>query len=200
MLEVYGDLRVKGKTILENIELKLEKGFYILVGPNGAGKTSLMKAITGFRGYEVNKVIFNGEDITSLPLYERAKRGIVYVYQNPPTNLNITLDDLEDALGIIVPNTLEFSDKVLFKEFSGGEAKFLDFLISYSLKPKVFLLDEIDSQLDINRIKKVAEMLNDYDGITIISTHTLKILEFLRKDKIEGFLEIKDGKLLKRER
>jgi Fe-S cluster assembly ATP-binding protein len=103
---------------------------------------------------------------------------------------------LEKALGVELDLPESFKEKRLFREFSGGEAKFVDFLIALSLKPKVMLIDELDSQLDSEKIEVACKLLANYfkerGGIFILSTHVGKVLDLL---PIKEVFKIKDGRV-----
>ncbi len=183
-------VKINNKEILKDINLEFEDGVYAIRGPNGSGKTTLLKTIAGFyKSY--GKIIFNEKDITNISLNERAKLGIIYAYQVLPLDLEIKLRDLlrtlkeKNLLKKEFDIFTKFKNKILFKEFSGGEAKLIDFFIALSLDPKVFLIDEIDSGLDEKNIELVGNVLKKLKGKTIIlTTHTGKILEYLKPKKI----------------
>ena len=129
-------VEVAGKTILNNVNMEIPKGqTHILFGPNGSGKTSLMMTIMGFSGYNVihGKIIFKGEDITDMPINERARLGIGVSFQRPPTinglptrniveicdrNRSVDVDELAKEL-----NFTDLLDRDVNLNFSGGEIK-----------------------------------------------------------------------------
>ncbi|AAR38929.1 NEQ074 [Nanoarchaeum equitans Kin4-M] len=170
-LSIKGIIYVKNKPLL-NVDLEFTNGFYKIVGPNGSGKTTLLKTIAGFPEYKIDgHIIFNGEPIHGLPLYERAKKGIFYLSQVLPNEVGY-LKDILYALNIKDPELDRFRDKFLFKELSGGESRIIDFLITKNLNPKVLLLDEVETHLDKNNLQKIIDYLKNFKGIAIIVTHT----------------------------
>ena len=179
----------RDRKILTDISLDLEAGkLYILKGGNGAGKTTLLNAIAGLENYSIEgNLYFEGDDKTKLPLEERVKRGIILVPQHLPKDTEVKLSDFISALkkkyNILNKEFFErFSNRILFKDFSGGESKLIDFYLALSLKPKLLLIDELDSGLDENNTKLVAKELNAFlerGGTILLVTHHKKILEHL---------------------
>ena len=186
---------IDSKQVLKNINLEFTEGVYVIKGPNGSGKSTLLKTIAGYPYKIQGKIFFENKDITSLPMHERVKLGIVLSHQMPPKDLEIQVKDLiwaleKKSLIKYVPKELEnFLKRKMYEEFSGGEAKLVDFLVSYALDPKVFLIDEIDSGLDERNIELVGKLLSQMKNrIIILTTHTGKILEYL-KPKVIIYLE-----------
>ena len=145
---------VKGRPILSKIDLAVNPGeVHVLFGPNGAGKTSLIMTIMGFHGYEVTsgRILFNDEDITHLPINERAQRGIGISFQRPPTIRGLKMQQFlgicnrygQDIEQLSYDLALqEFMDRDINDGFSGGEIKRSEMLQLMLQKPSLVLLDE----------------------------------------------------------
>jgi Fe-S cluster assembly ATP-binding protein len=184
------------KSIISDISLEIKKGhIHYLMGPNGSGKSTLALSIVGYPEYEVEgEIVFEGQDITRLAPDKRAKLGLFLSMQYPPTIKGVTiLSLLKNAYQAIhgKVNVLEFRKQVLAEVgklglgaeilsrhvndgFSGGERKRLELLQLIILKPKLAILDEPDSGLDIDAIKLMSKELNrlSRDGMTfLIITH-----------------------------
>ena len=148
-------IAIGGKQILHDINLEIKPGeVHVLFGPNGTGKSTLIGAIMGFSRFEVlsGKIIFNGEDVTSLPVYERARRGIGVMIQRPPTVRGLSVRQLTeicaDGKGAEVDKLAEKMNMTAFLErsvnegFSGGEIKRSELLQLMAQQPDLLLLDE----------------------------------------------------------
>jgi Fe-S cluster assembly ATP-binding protein len=195
------------KIIIENLSFNLTKGkIHYLMGPNGSGKSTLALAIMGYPEYEVEgDIIFEAENITKISSDKRAKLGIFLSMQYPPAIKGVTiLSLLKNAYQAIYGqvNVVEFRKKVIFEleklglkaeilsryindGFSGGERKRLELLQLIILKPKLAILDEPDSGLDIDAIKLMSSELNKLsrEGMTfLIITHLGQLA--LQPDKI----------------
>lgn len=205
MLEV-NDLivKVEDKIILNGINMILQRSeSYIMFGPNGSGKTTLIKAIMGMPPYEVSsgKIIFMGEDITEKTVDERAKLGISMGFQYPPEISGIKLSDLlkqcldkdvEDSFNekerelINVFNLNDFLDRNINVGFSGGERKRSELLQMIFLKPKLLLLDEPDSGVDVESLKIISSEVQRYieksGSSALIVTHKGDILEYIKSE------------------
>jgi Fe-S cluster assembly ATP-binding protein len=195
-------VRVEGKTILENVSFSLRKGqSHILFGPNGSGKTTLLSAIMGLPSYEVTsgKLFFDGKDITNASVDERAKLGMVVSFQNPPEITGVKLSDLlklcigkpseedfnaEEKELIETFKLTSFLSRDLNVGFSGGERKRSEVLQLMFLKPKLLLLDEPDSGVDVVSLKLIATAIQRYmeksGSSALIITHKGDILEYIK--------------------
>lgn len=168
------DLSVKvgGREVLKNVDLIINPGeVHILFGPNGAGKTSLLMTLMGFQGYHVTsgRIILDGEDITRLPVNERAKRGLGISFQRPPTIRGLKTAQLLDicnrygqdieklSYDLALQN---FMDRDINFGFSGGEIKRSEILQLMLQKPSVALLDEPESGVDLENIVILGEAIN----------------------------------------
>jgi Fe-S cluster assembly ATP-binding protein len=188
---------INEKIIVKNVNLEIKKGeLHVIIGPNGSGKTTLLASIIGLPYVKIcsGKIIFEGKDITNLPSYERAKLGISLAFQNVPNFKTIKLEEIVNEISkkfnsnkkelISILKIENLLSKKIFYEFSGGERKRVEFFLSLLQNPKILLLDEIDSGVDIDTINIFAKVINDLINkeITIILvTHYGNILEKLKK-------------------
>jgi len=203
MLEVK-DLSVKvdGKLILKDLNFNLKEGIsHILFGPNGSGKTTLISALMGLPGYEVTsgKILFQGMDITDKSVDERAKLGIIVSFQNPPEITGVKLGDLlklclsktetdefsaEEMKQIESFQLTSFLNRDINMGFSGGERKRSEILQMIFLKPKLLLLDEPDSGVDVESLRMIAMEIQKYvessGSSALIITHKGDILEYIK--------------------
>ena len=172
---VIEDLAVEvgGKPILNHINMEIPEGeTHILFGPNGSGKTSLMMTIVGFSGYKVThgKMTFKGEDITYMPIHERAKLGVGVSFQQPPTINGLKTKDLvalcagdkpADIEGLAdLLNFRDFLERDVNRNFSGGEIKRSELLQLMAQQPDLVLLDEPESGVDLENIVLLGEVVN----------------------------------------
>ena len=190
------------KIILNGVDMALQKNEnYIMFGPNGSGKTTLINVIMGMQPYEVvsGKIVFMGEDITEKTVDERAKLGISMEFQYPPEITGIRLSDLlklcsgkglkddfnEEERDLIKAFKLsDFMDRNINVGFSGGERKRSELLQMIFLKPKLILLDEPDSGVDVESLKLIASEVQRYiensGSSALIVTHKGDILEYFK--------------------
>jgi len=207
---------VGGKTILNHINMEIPEGeTHILFGPNGSGKTSLMMTIIGFSGYQVThgKITFKGEDITYMPIHERARLGVGVSFQRPPTINGLKTKDLValcargksadvDGLADLL-NFKGFLERDVNRNFSGGEIKRSELLQLMAQQPDLVLLDEPESGVDLENIVLLGEVVNTLlergvnhpRGIlehahlkkrtksALVITHTGHILDYITADK-----------------
>ncbi|MBI5803529.1 Fe-S cluster assembly ATPase SufC [Candidatus Pacearchaeota archaeon] len=217
--ELY--VETESKEILKGINLDLEKGkIYTLMGPNGSGKSTLANVIMGNTKYKVKegKIFFEERDITNLPINERARMGIFMSFQFPveipgvPTN--VFLRQAHNSVAEKKKSFLEFQKKVseesksigikdelleryVNEGFSGGEKKLSEILQMSVLNPKFIILDEIDSGLDIDFLKRVSEKIRNFmnkDKTILIITHHAKVLDYLEVDKV---FMMQEGKIIR---
>jgi Fe-S cluster assembly ATP-binding protein len=203
MLEVKDlSVKVEGKTILKNVSFSLKSGVsHILFGPNGSGKTTLISTLIGLPGYEVTsgKILFMGEDITNKSVDERAKLGIVVSFQSPPEITGVKLGDVlklclgkstnddfseEEKRQIEAFRLTNFLDRDLNVGFSGGERKRSEILQLIFLKPRLLLLDEPDSGVDVESLRLIATEIQNYTEATgassLIITHKGDVMEHVK--------------------
>jgi Fe-S cluster assembly ATP-binding protein len=174
-LLVIDDLRVEvqGKEILRHVDLKINRGeTHALFGPNGSGKTTLLMSIMGFPTYHVTggKIVFKGQDITSLPLNERAKIGIGLSFQRPPTIRGVKTRQILEIFGkgegeiksmALRLDFEEFLDRDLNDGFSGGEIKRSELLQLMAQNPDCLLLDEPESGVDLENIALIGRVIEE---------------------------------------
>jgi Fe-S cluster assembly ATP-binding protein len=206
--------------ILKGINFSIEKGkVYALMGPNGSGKSTLAYAIMGHPNYKVcsGKIIFNGEDITELSVDERARKGIFLSFQNPKEIPGVSVANfLKSALRAQGREDLSASEiydflqekmrflgfeshllrRHLNEGFSGGEKKMMEILQLLVLNPRLAILDELDSGLDIDALRSVARGIHFFvkeNKSLLIITHYKRLLEYVKPDRLIVF---KDGKVV----
>ena len=215
---------IDGKTILDGLSLEIPAGeIHAIMGPNGAGKSTLSYVLTGKPGYEVTggTAILDGEDLLSLAPNERAARGVFLSFQYPIeipgvpalTFLRTALNAQHKARGegeLSAPDFLrlvraragalkidfDMLKRSLNVGFSGGEKKRAEILQMALLKPKMCILDETDSGLDIDALKLVSEGVNALRGpdrSMLVITHYQRLLNHIVPDVVHVF---SDGKVV----
>ena len=213
---------VDDKEIVKGVSLTVNEGeLHVIMGPNGSGKTTLAKAIMGHPQLKITSgdILADGKSIKDMKVNERAKLGIFLQFQNPIEIEGLgLLNFLNSARGALTNEALQYKDfmneiKSTSKElalkdeligrslnhgFSGGEKKKMEILQMHILKPKIAILDEPDSGLDIDAVKVVASSVDKMQkernmGLLVI-THYSRILEYMEPK----FIHImKDGKIVK---
>lgn len=216
MLQIE-DLQVEleGKVILKHIDLEIKPGeTHVLFGPNGSGKTSLLMTIMGYPQYKVisGKMFFKGEDITSMPINQRARLGIGMSYQRPPTINGLKTRQMVKICSGKEIDVEQLAERVDFQNFldrdvnagfSGGEIKRSELLQLMSQKADLMLFDEPESGVDLENISlvgnSIAELLEKQINpennkpvikqkqartkMGLIITHTGYILDYVIADK-----------------
>ena len=216
---------INGKEILKGIDLTIKAGeVHAIMGPNGSGKSTLSAVIAGNENYEVYEgdILFNGVSILDLSADERAHKGVFLSFQYPVEIPGVTttnfiktainanrkakgLDDLpaKEMLQMIREKSdlLEMDRKFLSRSlnegFSGGEKKRNEIFQMAMLEPKLAILDETDSGLDIDALKIVANGVNKLrreDNATIVITHYQRLLDYIIPDHVHV---LHDGKIVK---
>jgi len=201
-------VRVNGKDVLNDINISIDKGeVLILFGPNGSGKTSLLKTILGFSGYTIErgKILFEGKVLNQLPTEERVKLGIGIMFQHPSKIRGVRLEQIAEFLAGDRGEIEKLADKLSLKDhlnreinldFSGGEMKRSELFQVLLQKPKLLLLDEPESGVDIENISIMGEVLNQYlketNASALIITHTGYILDYVDANKAYVLI---DGKI-----
>ena len=204
-------VKIEDKEILKGISLTVDKNEVVaLMGPNGSGKSTLAYALMGHPKYEITngKIILNGEDVTDSSPDERAKKGLFLSFQYPQEIAGVSVSNfLRTALNAKRENKISvldfhkllqekmallkmdksFATRYLNEGFSGGEKKRAEILQMAVLQPKIAILDETDSGLDIDALKTVAEGVNSLKGPEtgiLIITHYQRILNYITPDKV----------------
>ena len=217
-------VQVGEKEILHGVNLSVGTDeTHVLLGPNGTGKSTLGYAITGNPAYQVTRgsITFDGEDITSMPVNERAKKGVFLSFQNPLEVPGVTLSafirtSLEQKSGsrirlwdfkkklketmALLSMDESYAERDLNVGFSGGEKKKAEILQMLMLEPKLAILDETDSGLDVDAVRTVSEGVRLFrektHGSLLIITHSTRILEALRVDRthvMENGVIVREG-------
>ena len=211
MLEIENlSAGVDGKEILHELNLRVDKGeVHVILGPNGSGKSTLMNVIMGHPKYEIygGTLKFEGDDLIQLKTFERARRGIFLSFQTPEEIPGITVENmLRTAKQAITGKTVkilqfrqklhdtmeqlqigkEYSSRYMNVGFSGGEKKRNEILQLLMLEPKLALLDETDSGLDVDAVQIVSNgvaKFHNAENSCVIITHNTQILKSLSVDK-----------------
>ncbi len=202
------------KLILKGVDLNIKSGeVHAIMGPNGSGKSTLANVLSGKNGYTIKgEITFDGIDLNNLSVEKRAQKGIFLAFQYPleipgvNTNnfLKTSLNSVRKAKGQKELDTLTFlklikekalelgiDEKFLSRQlnvgFSGGEKKKNEILQMKILEPKLSILDETDSGLDIDALKIVADGVNSYknkNNAFLIITHYQRLLDYIKPDFI----------------
>ncbi len=208
---------IASKTIIENLNLKLEKNkVYVLMGPNGSGKSTFALTLMGHPFYKIKsgKIIFENKDITNFEADKKAKAGIFLSFQSPLSIPGVNIFSLlrtaitgrKDPLALReeiekTAKLLKIKKELLDRSFnegtSGGEKKKLELLQASVLNPKLLIFDEIDTGVDVDALKTIAEfMAKNKQGKTyLIITHYNRILKYVKPDEV---LVMVDGKIVKK--
>ncbi len=215
---------VEGREILKGVNLTVRQGeIHALMGPNGSGKSTLANALLGHPKYKVTQgdILVDGESILGLTPDKRAKKGLFLAFQYPVSVPGVTMFSfLRAAYNAVhttetkeVPTLFDFREAVaekikllgvddsfltryLNEGFSGGEKKKAEILQLALLKPKIAVLDETDSGLDIDALKTVAEGVSKIAGTdlgVLVITHYQRILKYIRPTFVHVMF---DGKII----
>jgi len=218
MLRLEGlTIAVTDKIIIKNLNLKLEKNkVYVLMGPNGSGKSTLALSLMGHPLYQVRsgKIILEKQNITEMEPDKRANAGIFLSFQSPLSLSGINIFSLlrtavsgkKDPLALKeeiekTAKLLKIKDELLERSFnegtSGGEKKKLELLQASILNPKLIMFDEIDTGVDVDALKTIAQFMekNKKGKIYLIITHYNRILKYVRPDAV---LIMVNGKIVKK--
>ena len=217
--------KVEGKQILNGIDLDVKAGeVHAIMGPNGSGKSTLSSVIAGHQDYEViqGTMLMEGQELSDLSPEERAHKGIFLSFQYPieipgvsvtnfiktAINASLKAKGLEDMPANIMLKKIReksalleidsrFLSRSLNEGFSGGEKKRNEIFQMAMLEPKLSILDETDSGLDIDALKVVANGVNKLrskDNAVIVITHYQRLLEYIVPDFVHVLWE---GKIVK---
>jgi Fe-S cluster assembly ATP-binding protein len=198
-------INIDDKEVLKGINLRVPIGeTHILFGKNGSGKSSLLMSIMGFERYQVKqgRISFLGQDITRLPIYKRARLGLGLSFQRPPTIRGVKTADVLRVCsrGAVMPEVLaaaynftQFLDREINYGFSGGELKRSELLQLLAQNPKMVLLDEPESGVDLENLQVVGKIIahllqkdrrpqaREKSGLII--THTGFIMDYVNADR-----------------
>ena len=204
------------KEILKGVNLTINKGeIHVIMGPNGSGKTTTANAIFSNPSYQKTEgtILFDNEDITNLKTDEIARKGVFLSFQLPEEIPGVSVSNfLKVAKGKITGAPIkifsfkeelkknmeelsinpEYMERSLNVGFSGGEKKKNEILQMLTLNPKLAILDETDSGLDVDAIKTVSkgiEMYKNDENAVLIITHNTKILHSLKVDKVHVLVD-----------
>ena len=215
---------VNNKSILNGLNLEIKSGeVHAIMGPNGSGKSTLANILSGKSGYDVSGSLkYEGKNLQEIPIEERAQKGIFLAFQYPleipgvnTTNfLKTSLNSIRKAKGEKELDTLnllklikekaselnideKFLSRQLNVGFSGGEKKKNEILQMKLLEPKLSILDETDSGLDIDALRIVADGVNSHknkNNAFLIITHYQRLLDYIKPDFIHV---LSKGKIIK---
>ena len=226
MLEINNlHASVDGKQILKGIDLKVSRGeVHAIMGPNGSGKSTLSTVIAGHEDFEIDKgeILFKEEDLIDFNTEERAHKGIFLSFQYPVeipgvsvTNfIKTSINQMRKANGLdempasemlkkireksdLLKIDSKFLSRSLNEGFSGGEKKRNEIFQMAMLEPKLAILDETDSGLDIDALKIVANgvnMLRNDDTAVVLITHYQRLLDYIVPDFVHV---LSNGKIVK---
>jgi len=225
MLEIKNlNASINNKEILKGLNISIKPGeLHAIMGPNGSGKSTLANILSGKSGYEVSgNLKYEGKELQNIPIEERAQKGIFLAFQYPleipgvnTTNfLKTSLNTIRKAKGEKELDTisllklikekaseLNIDEKFLSRQlnvgFSGGEKKKNEILQMKLLQPKLSILDETDSGLDIDALRIVADGVNSYkskENAFLIITHYQRLLDYIKPDYVHV---LSSGKIIK---
>ena len=196
--------KVGGREVLRGIDLEVSSGkVHAVMGPNGSGKSTLAHVLMGRPGYEVTggRVTLDGVDLLGLPPYDRAAAGLFLVLQYPTEVPGVTVEQMlaearpgEDVRGRVRAEATRlgmgerFLDRELNVDMSGGEKKRNEILQLGVLRPKIAVLDEVDSGLDVDALRAVSRRVEEETeerGLGVLAiTHYRRLLTVLRADVV----------------
>lgn len=185
------------KLILKDLSLNIAEGELIaLMGANGAGKSTLVRALLGDENYQIRsgQIIFRNQNLLALAPEERAKLGLAFVWQQPPAIKGVELFTLLNLVQEIHDGDYDYqlADQLLFREinrnFSGGEKKIAELVQVLNQNPRLLVIDELDSGLDIENLKIVLtalkEELKKRKMALLLITHSGAVLEEIKPQRI----------------
>jgi Fe-S cluster assembly ATP-binding protein len=213
-------VEIDGQEIVKGLDLEVDEGeIHAIMGPNGSGKSTLANVLMGHPRYEVTggSITFRGEDVFELEPDERAKLGMFLAFQYPSEVPGVSVANFlrtavnsvrEEELGPmdmyrliqeqmkIMQMDPKFAERYLNEGFSGGEKKRNEILQMLMLEPRLAIMDETDSGLDIDALQVVARGVNEVRGpefSAVIITHYQRILRYIEPDRVHVML---DGRIV----
>ncbi len=223
---LHVEVKETGEPILQGVDLTIKQGeVHALMGPNGSGKSTLANVLLGNPAYEVTagQIIFDGEDLFEMEPDERSRAGLFLAFQYPVSIPGVTVANFlrqainarlkaedPESKGISVPQFVRmlrgkmnelgmdhsFAGRYLNEGFSGGEKKRAEILQLATLEPKVAILDETDSGLDIDALRIVSEGVNSLKGPdlgVLVITHYQRILNYIQPEHVHVMF---DGRIV----
>lgn len=216
-------VEIEGKEILKGVNLEVKGGeIHAVMGPNGTGKSTLSSAVMGHPKYEVTSgsIVLDGEDVLEMEVDERAQAGLFLAMQYPSEISGVTnADFLRSAMNSrreegneislmkfirqmdskmeFLEMDVDMAQRYLNEGFSGGEKKRNEILQLMMLEPKIAILDEIDSGLDIDALKVVSKGINEMRGEDfgcLIITHYQRLLDYITPDYVHVMMQ---GRIVK---
>ena len=213
-------VEIDGQEIIKGLDLEVGRGeIHAIMGPNGSGKSTLANVLMGHPRYEIidGSVTFEGEDVLELEPDERAKMGLFLAFQYPSevpgvsvanflrTAVNSVREEelspmemyrlLQEKMAIMQMDP-KFAERYLNEGFSGGEKKRNEILQMLMLEPRLAIMDETDSGLDIDALQVVARGVNEMRGpgfSAVVITHYQRILRYIGPDRVHVML---DGRIV----
>jgi len=206
-------LNLNGRQILKDLSISVREGdIHSILGTNAAGKSSLAYLIMGCSGYkpQSGKIYFLGKDITELSISERAKLGITLAWQEPARFEGLTVKDyisvgmkekddslIEEALNYVLLNPKVYLNRPVDKTLSGGERKRIELAAVFAMKPKLVILDEPDSGIDILALDNIVGLIKKLkeNGTTVLLiTHREEVAEIADRTTLicSGYV-VKEG-------
>ena len=197
VLEVNGvSLTLGDKRVLNDLSIDFWEGhIHAIIGPNGAGKSTLASVIMGLPGYTDidGDVVLDGESLSNVPVDERARRGITLAWQEPARFEGLRVDrfiaagardkstgTVREALEKVGLDPDRYMQRAVDKTLSGGERKRIELASILAMRPRIVLMDEPDSGIDVEALERIFATLQEMkgDGVTVILiTHSMAVLE-----------------------
>ncbi len=188
-------LNLDGKTILKDLSLDIWEGhIHALIGPNGAGKSTLANVIMGLSGYNKfeGDILFEDQSLRGVPIDERARRGITLAWQEPARFEGLPVRSfieaaakdkskkrLDEVLDLVGLSADKYLDRAVDKTLSGGERKRIELASILAMEPKLVLMDEPDSGIDVEALDRIFEALKhlkERQTTILMITHSLAVL------------------------
>ncbi len=204
MLEVENlQLRLNGNSIINDLSLRVNRGEILgILGENGTGKTTIAYLIMGVNNYKPTsgRLVFEGEDIADLPVYQRAKKGITLAWQEPVRieglrvrdylrlgGSNLGIEQVEHYLWMVGMEPAKYLDRDVDNTLSGGERKRIELASVLAMQPKLAILDEPDSGIDIVALPFILNgiiEMNKRGSSVLLITHNEKVVEIAHRASV----------------